>query len=212
MAEDVQKKRVQKQKPRSPAGPLSMIFFVFSLFSFMTGCYYAMPYEDQTISGTYPSKKIFGPITVTEPNSSYLITITGQPKEMSWVAVEGQVLDQNKKYLFAFGNELYWETGYDDEGRWSESQEQFDFDLTLPEKGVFYIALSQESGWVRKRNTRTARSPHIGLGVTIEAMPGSSLVHNLLGVLLFVLAIVLRHYHMKKVRDFEDKTLTWKAN
>ena len=65
-----------------------------------------------------------------------------------WSAVTGNVLDQDKNYLFGFGQEFWKESGYDSDGRWTESKTKYDMKVTLP-KGIYYLEFEQNGPLIK---------------------------------------------------------------
>lgn len=131
-----------------------------------------------------------GPFTIDQPNTVLRVSVRQNvplppgyaTNRGSWSFIGGEVLDEDEEYLFGFGGELWSETGYDD-SRWTEYDNEYSINVTLPEAGVFYIEfLVEAAGDVQL-------SP---IQVAIEKLPGSSIPHFVLGIGLILLGLLMR--------------------
>jgi hypothetical protein len=120
-----------------------MMIFVFGILCLITSAVFGSD-DGKTVSGTLPSSGgILGPIVVSKDNTVLEFTVKETLNGYGWSYLDGEMLDQNKEYLFGFGYEFWHETGYD-EGRWDEQKNKFDFKLTVPKKGTYFAHLYTE--------------------------------------------------------------------
>ena len=62
-----------------------------------------------------------------------------------WSYVGIELLNANKEYLFSFGDEMWYETGYDSEGSWREYKNKYSTKITIPDKGKFFFKVNYEN-------------------------------------------------------------------
>ncbi len=87
---------------------------------------------------------IIGPIEVSEKQSTLRFQATrNMHVNGNWISVQADVLNENKGFLFSVSDELWYESGRDSEGPWSEAHDMFDAKFTLG-KGKYYIAIQAE--------------------------------------------------------------------
>ena len=118
-------------------GAFSAIFFVFALI--YSGD--ISDVESKTLTGVGGD---YGPLVVKEKNSSYEITISNHVQLNKWSYIEVEVLDEKKQHLFSFGDGMWHESGYDDEGAWEESNTSYSMDITLKKPGEYYFKIISE--------------------------------------------------------------------
>ncbi|TAE34599.1 MAG: hypothetical protein EAY65_02015 [Alphaproteobacteria bacterium] len=173
---------------------VSLVFFLFSIISFITALFYTADTKKIYDGAVYVSynqqhKKmvLMGPLMVKQAKEVYEITIQSDVRENSWVFIEGEVLDANKEYLFSFGQELWHETGYDDEGAWREQENDYSMKVTFPQAGQYYLNF-------KKEGMQNDDKIH----VTLSQKRGSSLPHMVFAVITCLIGAVLRavHYNM----------------
>jgi hypothetical protein len=124
-----------------------------------------------------------GPIKTKRANTVLAIEVQQALPSDGWVFVDGEVLDGDEEYLFGFGDELWRESGYD-EGRWTESKNDFDIKITLPEAGTYYLDLKTEA-------KPAATQP---LRVKVQPIVGSTIPHFVLGMFSLLFGFVLFRY------------------
>jgi len=117
---------------------------VFAAVCFITGIVFSTSRKVEYHHSLTPDGGIAGPISVREGRGVYKVEI-GQTisKDNDWSYVSGDVLDQDRNYLFGFGEEFWKESGRDIEGRWSERNTSFDYKIAL-QKGTYYLSLESE--------------------------------------------------------------------
>ncbi len=124
-----------------------------------------------------------GPIEVKKDYSVYLIRVKQAIKSYgAWSFVSGDVLDENREYLFGFGKEFWKESGYDSDGTWYESVSDYDMKVTLPKKGAYYLRFNADMS-----------RPGAGgdIQVTVQPKYGSSLAHFILGIIGIIACIIV---------------------
>ena len=95
-------------------GPILLI--AFSLICF--GGAYFLNQEKvvsfSPITFSYTTQNYFGPIHVTQKNSTYKVVVKqSQTIQKSYVTIEAELLDETRKPFFGFSGELFYEQGID---------------------------------------------------------------------------------------------------
>lgn len=130
-----------------------------------------------------------GPLQVVDNNTVYLINVRQNVSSNSWSFITVDLLDANKQYLFSFGDEMWHESGYDSDGGWTESTNEFDMKVTFPNKGLFYLSVGGE----KSTNNRNA-----SVTVTVNKKVGSSLAFSVVGILCLILAVGIWFFENKE--------------
>lgn len=139
------KSRDDKYKETKPLfNKLAIIFFIFSVISFI-----AISQLDTNTSvpiKTALSKNggIVGPVDIQKDNTVCIIKSYQDVGLNQSSFVTGNVLDENKEYLFGFGKDLWNEEGYDD-GYWHETENNYETRVTFPIKGKYYFEFETEA-------------------------------------------------------------------
>lgn len=201
-----QNKRTPSSEDGVDLGKVATVFIVFGILSLITAWIFSMEtqrlFSDTVRTYVYPSvptqhaiageqeegKDVatIGPITVQKYKEVYEITIASSLPENSWAFVEGEVLDAEKDYLFSFGKELWHETGYDSDGAWRESDNNYSMKLTFPQPGQYYLNLKTEGSY----------NPD-AVQVTISKKRGSSIPHMVFGIFTLLIGIILNEIRNK---------------
>lgn len=175
-----EEKKIFRQRMSRVIFAAAIIFLLTALFLDGKGAIS----EQQTLPG---SGGTVGPVKVTEPNTVVKIDVTQNISTNSaWSFVTGELLDANREYLTGFGDEFYYETGYDSEGGWTEQEKDFDNKLTIQKPGEYFFNFNVES--------------NIGLDVLpdmrvrIESKVGSSIPHFAGGMLLLIGSVLLNYF------------------
>jgi hypothetical protein len=104
-----------------------------------------------------------------------------------WNAVEISVLDENKQYLFSFGDEFWHETGYD-EGRWDESKVDVGIRAHFEKAGDYYLSIESETN---------AQKPKGQYSVTVWQQRGSTVAFEWLKWISLVVGSFVVVYQFK---------------
>ncbi len=130
----------------------------------------------------------FGPIQVDKKNEIVEIKVSQNVDSRHWSSIEAEVLDDKNKYLFAFSEELWFETGYDSEGQWKEGKQKYDISITFPQPGKYFIKFSSAN----------SRSSNVGdIRVVVNKKLGSSIAHNWMGYISLFLGIAILYFSRK---------------
>ncbi len=123
---------------------------------------------------------IVGPIQVKKDRTVYLVEVFQRVGNGQWSSVTGNVLDQDKNYLFGFGEEFWAESGRDSEGPWAESKNNYKMKVTL-QKGTYYFEFESE------------RSRYVSGNITISVNRklGSPLPFLIAGILALIIGVAL---------------------
>lgn len=176
-------------------GKIATVFILFSLLGFITAWVFSFELGKQAETRFLPyqagSPEVFAALDVVKYNETYNISIKAVDlSSQSWSFVEGQVLDQNKEYLFSFGKELWDERGYDSDGPWHESEISYDIAVTFPKPGRYYLQVKTKS------STGIAPSIVMKMGKQL----GSSIPHLWFGVICLMIGLVLNEIKNRTIR------------
>lgn len=178
---------------------LSKTLFIYAFICFFTAIVFSCG-QGQEITKRVPIKKndtaqvsvkeeqIVGPIEVNEDNTVYSVDVKHPIAANSWSSITVELLDENKKFLMSFGEELWSETGYDSEGAWAESKEDFSIKVTIPKKGKYYLRLEGDAS--PSNLTRAAT-------MTIQKKRGSSVAFWWAGFLSLIFAVVVWQFRKR---------------
>ena len=177
---------------------IAVVLIVFGVVCLITAGLFSISRGASIQQNLPPEGGIVGPLEVKKDNTVYLINVFQFVRnDNDWSAVTGNVLDQDKNYLFGFGQEFWKESGYDSDGRWTESKTTYDMKVTLPE-GNYYLEFEAD------------RSPTIdsGISVSVSKKMGSSLPFLVAGILSLILGVVINEFAnqtiVKIVEQMED--------
>lgn len=175
-----------KEEKRASTRKLSYILIGFSVLYFVTALILDSNSglaKREDLPGTGGT---VGPMQVGREGAVLQVKISQYLQEnRSWSFVTGELLDSNKNYLTGFGDELYYEEGWDD-GRWVESERDFEDKLTIEKPGSYYFKFNVES------NAPAAKLPP--LRIEISRKLASSVPHFAGGLLLLIVGVILNLY------------------
>ncbi|MDQ6976154.1 MAG: hypothetical protein Q9M22_06295 [Mariprofundaceae bacterium] len=173
-------------------GKVATVCMIAGVLSLLTAWVYSFETEKTLDVRLVPNANlkaaISGPIHVVKYNESYTITVTASMAVKSWSFIEGQVLDQNKNYLFSFGKDLWDEQGRDSDGYWREINNSYAITVTFPTPGNYYIRLETEYN----------RAPK-NISIRVSKQLGSSIPHFWLGIFLLLAGIVLNEFQNQTI-------------
>ncbi|MEZ8382470.1 hypothetical protein [Vibrio splendidus] len=169
-----------KNNDRVDLGALATVFILFGLLSLATSWFYSAETVKIIRSNYYPnsydSQNVFGPIKVSKEGEVYEIFVRAALADQSWSYVEGEVLNEKKKYLFAFGEELSYYYGSD----WKELHNDYSLIVTFPEPGNYYLKFQTESS-LAPRSIR----------VEVTNRVGSGLPHLWFGIITLLIGVIM---------------------
>ena len=179
-------------------GKLAGVFFGFGILSLFTAWIFTIEpflFSDQQYSLSSPQKALeVGPIHVRKFNEVYSVSFDANLPVQSWSFIQGEVLDSNKQYLFAFGKELWHERGRDSDGTWQESDDSFTLKITFPKPGRYYLKFGTESN----------RMPS-SVRIRVAKRLGSSIPHLWFGIVLILIGIVLNEIKNKTLGKWWER-------
>ena len=157
-------------------------FLVFGLICLFTAGILSSHTGNSIKQNIPPTGGKFGPIKIQEKNEVVEIEVAQRVGDKHWSAIEAKVVDAKDNYLFAFSEELWFETGYDADGRWQEGKNQYDISVTFPEPGNYFIHFSSAN----------SDGSNVG-GIRVEANKkvGSSIIHLWLGCLSLIIGAAI---------------------
>ena len=137
-----------------------------------------------------PAGGVLGPIELSGSDTVLEIEIASPVADGQWTHWTGNLLNSKREFVLGFGEEFWRESGYDDGGYWTETKDDFDVRVTVPDPGSYYLEFSSE-----------ASLPGAGGSAMVEVhkAPGSSLPHMWLGVLGLIAAVGLWFWGSAKV-------------
>jgi hypothetical protein len=183
-------KTQQQQQTENTLTAYGMILLLFGLLCLFMQAYFRTGYEASYID--IPLKGgVHGPIVIEQPNSNYKLRLKQYSVALNvWNAVDIEVLDENKNYLFGFGDEFWHESGYD-EGRWEETKRTLVMDVHFENAGNYYLSISAQSN--------AALDARSGYELMIVQQRGSIVAFQWLKFIAFLLGgliLLYRYRHL----------------
>ena len=174
----------QDAEKRAATRGLSYILVGFALVYLITSAVLDMSAGIREQQQLPPAGGTVGPIEVAEAGTVLEVEVSQYiSKNRAWSFIVGELQDENNRYLTGFGDELWYETGYDSDGRWVESERDFEDKLTIRKPGKYYFKFTAES------KDGTKQMPPIR--VEIEQKLASSIPHFVGGILLLIIGVVM---------------------
>lgn len=155
-------------------------FVIFGVVCLITAWIFSSQTGDSLKQSFPPAGGKFGPVTIDKKNEVVEIKITQRVANGHWSAIEAEVVDAKDQYLFAFSEELWFETGRDSEGPWQEGKRNYDISVTFPKPGNYFINFSSE-------NSRSSSVDEIRVEASKKL--GSSLAHLWLGFISLIIGV-----------------------
>ncbi len=185
-----------------------LCFFTAWIFTFETSKLYdgKINTANYSLSENYQSENaddeddgreiaLIGPIEITKAKQVVGIEISTSLPNNSWAFVEGEVLDENKQYLFSFGDEFWHESGYDD-GNWEESYDEYEMKITFPEAGKYFLSIKAQG------NANIDE-----LQLRISQRLGSGIPHFILGLVLIICGLAIEEMRAKTISKLIAKAV-----
>ena len=179
----------QKLKDNIFYNNICIIVCIFCIACFFTANYFQFSVKKPYYFENIENGTTIGPIKINKKSAVYKVTATFSGNNAS-TYLTGEVLDENKDTLYEFGKDLWHESGYDSEGRWSEADRKMVAYLTFSEKGTYYIQFFDA----------------YNVSIKLDLQNGSSVAHNRVG-LLFLIIILIAGYSLNKKWVDEKSTL-----
>lgn len=90
-----------------------------------------------------------GPIYLDPKDNLYALTIWIPPvlPENSWYMIHLDLLNKDRGKVASFTGEFWHEVGFDEDGRWVDSNYEQKFYFKIKEKGEYYIVVDSESSF-----------------------------------------------------------------
>ena len=173
-----------------------LVFMIFAFLCWGMEFYFSGGYESKQASLPL-NGGVFGPLIVTGPASTYKISLSQNAIALKvWNAVDIEVLDAEKNYLFSFGDEFWHESGYD-EGNWDESKKNMQMKVHFEKAGVYFLSISAESN----ASFTTANNGYV---LTVSRNRGSSLAFKWLRIFSLVLGGLCLIYRYREMLTESD--------
>ncbi len=171
---------MEKKIAKKTTKQCAVIFLIFGILCIITSFVLGCDKDKAQVHKLPPEGGLIGPITYNDDKTIILIEVEQQIMDFEWSSVTGELLDENKNYLFGFGDEFWSESGVDSEGAWSESVSNFDTKITIPKKGTYYYRISSE------------RSPRVRtpIDVSISIKLASGLALMIAGIIAIIISVV----------------------
>ena len=170
-------------KQSSTKDKIGLILLMYAGVCFMTSLYFNSSSGEMVKANILTTGGEIGPIKVEKDNTVYSVKVTQKlNRSGDWSFVSGDVLGENREFLFGFGKEFWKESGYDDGGRWNEVVNNFEIKVTFYKAGIYYLNFNTEM------SSATAGSE---VNVSAEPKNGSSLAHFTLGFIAIIIGLFI---------------------
>ena len=130
--------------------------------------------------------QLIGPIVTENKGETFEVNIVASLPNQSWSVIEGEVLNEEKEYLYSFAKELWYETGRDSDGYWSDNNNNYKMKMTFPDAGKYYLTFKTESNNMPQQAT-----------VTVSKKRGSSLPHLWFGIICILAGLFMYNFFRK---------------
>lgn len=175
---------------------IAKVFFVFAILCFITGFILSFNTGVKESATVSEDGALIGPFTIEEDNTVLQMEVNRSIQGETWSFITLELLDEDQNYLMGFGDELYYETGYDSDGRWTASKQSYDQKFTIPEKGEFYLRAVTENG-------SQIPSEYGDIKVTIKEQIASSIPQVIAGIVGLLISIFFWYRAVKDQIEFE---------
>ncbi len=167
-----------EEKPVLPQ--VGALLIGFAILCFITSLVMGSS-TGEVINVKVNKETVLGPVNNKKANTVYLVKVYQNLGNRASNYIGVDILNANKEFLFAFGKELWWEEGYDSDGRWTEGTKNVEMKITLKDVGEHYFRVSPDGSAG-------------GMHVTVEQRRGSSLPHFTMGIVSIIAGIGLLIY------------------
>ena len=207
------KKNQDQKNPSNNLPKIMGILIAFSMLCFITSCFMNTN-ADSVIKENIPiTGGEIGPIEVNKDYSVYNVHVEKYISNNSWSFIGGDVLDQDKNYLFGFGKELWKESGFDSDGSWTEQDTDLNIKITFNKSGTYYLRFNDESNNTTTSNSFNSQSSSLSdLQVTVSPKRGSSLIHFILGCISLIIGVGLFIFVHLTTKEVSYNTNNWRID
>ena len=189
---------------------VSNVFIVFGMLGLLTSCLFTggpaqtlaskqfSPIDLQ--SSANPPR--VGPLRIDNKGDAVEVTIsTNLLQSQSWAYIQGEVQDASGEYLFSFGDELWYETGRDSDGAWTDHKRKYEIDITFPDAGIYYLQFSSESGSTRPSTAQN--NPLNRFSVLVRSKIGSTIPHLIYGIIVLLIGLGVQYISRRQeIHDY----------
>lgn len=151
----------------------------FGFLSFITAMGFSISTGNLVSEVLPPKGGIVGPILVEKDRTVYQISVSQDVPNRASNHIEGAVLDADKNHLFSFGEEFWQESGYDDEGAWTEKKTDYDIKVTL-QRGTYYLGFEPENPKLLSQ-----------IRIVVNKKGGSAIPFVTAGVIALIIGLIL---------------------
>lgn len=161
------------------------VCILFGVVGLITSGFYAMSDGRAAYSQTIYAQQLangvmIGPMQIQEEGSIYSIVLDSSLSTTGWSYIGVEVLDSSQQTLFSFGDEFWYEKGYDSDGAWTSRNENSKLTTTFPKPGTYYLRLTSDP----QGKTESVK-------VSIVPRKGSHIPHLAFGILSLIAGFIL---------------------
>lgn len=179
-------RQMRKTKHSGTMGLLSIILIGFAVLCLVTAFILNHVGQKELLSTRVAGQETtLGPIRIPQDDTVLEVEVRQSLPTDSWNFLTFALLDEHKRYLTGFGQELWDEDGRDSDGYWHESENSFDAKVTVPDDGIYYLAIKPES------SLPPARLAQQAVFVKVTAQAFSPIPHLAAGVITLILGVML---------------------
>ena len=164
-----------------------LAFFFFGLLCLFTAMLLSINTGPKIAKSLPENGGLFGPIITTQNNEIYSLAFTQNVPDGQWSSIEAEIVEKTAGYQFSISEELWFETGYDSEGRWEEGKRDFDMSVTFPTPGEYSLNIT----------TSTSRSGVGGIYIEANKEIGSMVAFMWMGALFSILGVLTLYISSK---------------
>ncbi len=167
---------------------LSLVLVIYSVTCLITAFIMDAPIKTEKFDVPKTGMTL-GPYVVPDNNAVYYFEFEQMMKVNNWSYLTIEILDQNKEFLYAFGDEFWNESGYDG-GKWHESDTKYETKFTIHKKGTYYFDLITEASNMDDMQK---------IKMKLSQVRGSSLGFYWLSIISLGLAILLNEINRQTI-------------